>query len=93
MALKWKSKWDSTSLISAIEVLREEVELSNTRTAYVRHIPNTLISATEQTQAKVLIASSLVNFILIMPLQMLFFTAAILLCVVRDAQCKTSESP
>ena len=25
-----------------IEVLREEVELSNTRTAYVMHIPNTL---------------------------------------------------
>ena len=25
-----------------IEVLREEVELSNKRTAYVRHIPNTL---------------------------------------------------
>ena len=24
---------------------------------------------------------------------MLFFTAAILLCAVRDAQCKTSESP
>ena len=24
------------------EVLREEVELSNTRTAYVMHIPNTL---------------------------------------------------
>ena len=27
---------------STIEVLREEVELSNTRTAYVMHIPNTL---------------------------------------------------
>ena len=25
--------------------------------------------------------------------EMLFFTAAILLCAVRDAQCKTSESP
>ena len=24
---------------------------------------------------------------------MLFFTAAMLLCVVRDAQCKTRESP
>ena len=31
-----------TSLTSTIEVLREEVELSNTRTAYVMHIPNTL---------------------------------------------------
>ena len=28
---------------STIEVLREEVKLSNTRTAYVMHIPNTLI--------------------------------------------------
>ena len=32
----------SKSLISTIEVLREEVELSNTRTAYVLHIPGTL---------------------------------------------------
>ena len=32
----------SKSLISTIEVFREEVELSNTRTAYVMHIPNTL---------------------------------------------------
>ena len=37
-----KSKRVSTSLTSTIEVLREEVELSNTRTAYVMHIPNTL---------------------------------------------------
>ena len=37
-----KSKCVSTSLTSTIEVLREEVELSNTRTAYVMHIPNTL---------------------------------------------------
>ena len=28
--------------LNTIEVLREEVELSNTRTAYVMHIPNTL---------------------------------------------------
>ena len=27
---------------STIEVLREEMELSNTRTAYVTHIPTTL---------------------------------------------------
>ena len=39
-----KSKCVSTSLTSTIEVLREEVELSNTRTrtAYVMHIPSTL---------------------------------------------------
>ena len=44
MALKWKSKWVSTSLISTIEVLQglEEVELSDTHTAYIMHIPNTL---------------------------------------------------
>ena len=36
---------------------------------------------------------SSVNFILIGLLQMLFFTTAILLRAVRDAQCKTSESP
>ena len=49
------------------EVLREEVELSNTRTAYVMHIHNTRTS--------------------------LFFMVAILLCAVRDAQGKASESP
>ena len=32
----------STSETSTIEALREEVELSNTRTAYVMHIPTTL---------------------------------------------------
>ena len=42
VALKWKLKWDSTLLTSTIEVLRKKVELSNTRTAYVMHIPNTL---------------------------------------------------
>ena len=42
MALKWKLKWDSTLLTFTIEVLRKKVELSNTRTAYVMHIPNTL---------------------------------------------------
>ena len=30
------------TLTPTIEVLREEVELSNTRTAYIMHIPNTL---------------------------------------------------
>ena len=43
----WKSKWDSTSLTSTIGVLPKKVELSNMRTAYVMHIPNTssLLSA------------------------------------------------
>ena len=39
---KWKSKRVRTSLTSTIEILSEEVELSNTRTASVMHIPNTL---------------------------------------------------
>ena len=39
-AFKWKSKWVRTRLTSTIEVLREEVELNNTRTASVMHIPN-----------------------------------------------------
>ena len=54
MVLKWKSKWVSTSLTSTIEVLREEVELSNMRTAYVMHIPNTLslISASNNRERK-----------------------------------------
>ena len=42
-----KIKVDSTRLTSTMEVLRKKVELSNTRTAYVMHIPSTpsLISA------------------------------------------------
>ena len=61
-----KSKWDSTSLTSTIEVLREEVELSNTRTAYVMHIANTLslISARKNRKRKFQWRLSSVNFIL-----------------------------
>ena len=78
-----------------LKVLREEVELSNTRTAYVMHIPNTLTltSPRNNRKQKFQWRFSSVNFILIMLLHMLFFTAAILLCAVRDAQCKTRESP
>ena len=67
---------------------REEVELSNTRTAYVMHIPNTLslTSARNNSKQKFQERFSSVNFILIMLLHRLFFTAAILLCTVRDAQ-------
>ena len=73
----------------------EEVELSNTRTAYVMHIPNTLslTSARNNRKQKFQERFSSVNFILIMLLHMLFFTEAILLCAVRGAQCKTRESP
>ena len=41
-----------TSLTSTIEVLREEVELSNTRTAYVMHIPNTLSLTSARNNSK-----------------------------------------
>ena len=34
------------------EVLREEVELSNTRTAYVMHIPNTLSLTSARNSSK-----------------------------------------
>ena len=58
MALEWKSKWVSRSLTSIIEVLREEVELSNTRTAYVMHISQHKEShfGKKQPVAKILIA-------------------------------------
>ena len=47
------------------EVLREEVELSNTRTAYVMHIPNThsLTLARKNRKQKFQYSFSLVNFI------------------------------
>ena len=65
---------------------REEVEFSNKRTAYVMHIPNTpsLTSARNNRKQKFQERSSSVNFILIMLLHMLFFTAAILLCAVQN---------
>ena len=37
-----KIKVNKHKLTSTIEVLCEEIELSNTRTAYVTHIPTTL---------------------------------------------------
>ena len=72
----------------------EEVELNSTRTAYVMHIPNimSLISARNNRKRKFKQRFSSVNFILML-LHMSFFTAAILLCAVRNAQCITSESP
>ena len=63
--------------------------------AYVMHIPNTLslTSARNNSKQKFQWRFSSVNFILIILLHLLFFTAAILLCAVRDAQCKTRELP
>ena len=63
--------------------------------AYVMHIPTTLslTSARKNRKQKLQMRFSSVNFILIMLLHMLFYTEAILLCAVRDAQCKTRESP
>ena len=71
---------------------REEVELSNTRTAYVMHIPTKLSLSKKQPQAKIAIAF-LFGQLHLNNVHMLFFTEAILLCAVRDAQCKTRESP
>ena len=61
------------------------------RYAHSQHIESHLDK--KQQQAKIPIAFSSVNFIFIILLHMLFFTAANLLCAVRDAQCKTRESP
>ena len=78
------------------EVLREEVELSNTRTAYVMNIPNThsLTSARNNRKQKIpiefLFSELHLNNV---TSDAFFFTVAILLCAVRDAQSKTSESP
>ena len=57
--LKWKSKWISTNSTSTIEVLREEVELSNTyayclRYALSHHTESHL--GKKQPQAKIAIA-------------------------------------
>ena len=67
-------------------VLREEVELRNTRTAYVMHIPTTLslTSARNNRKQKLQKRFSSVNFILILLLHMLFFTEVILLCAVQN---------
>ena len=40
--MKIKVSKHKLNIHGTIEVLREEVELSNTRTAYVMHIPTTL---------------------------------------------------
>ena len=81
-----------TSLTSTIEVLREEVELSNTRAycfryAHSQHTESHL--GKKLPQAKILFSKLHFNN----ATEMLFFTAAILLCAVRDAQCTSSESP
>ena len=61
------------------------------RYAHSQHIESFLDK--KQQQAKIPIAFLFSQLHLIMLLHMLFFTAAILLCAVRDAQCKTRESP
>ena len=61
------------------------------RYAHSQHVESHL--GKKQQQGKIPIAFLFSNFILIMLLHMLFFTAAILLCAVRDAHCKTRESP
>ena len=72
---KWKSKRVRTSLTSTIEILREEVGLSNTCTASVMHIPNTLslTSARNDRKQKFQKLFSSVNFIVIMLLRCSFY--------------------
>ena len=57
------------------------------RYAHSQHIESHL--GKKQQQAKIPIASRFSQLLL----HMLVFTAAILLCAVRDAQCKTRKSP
>ena len=66
---------------------REEVELSNTRTAYVMHIPNTLslTSVRNNSKQKFQLHFSSVNLILIILLHMLFFYGGHL--VMRSKRC------
>ena len=51
------------------------------------------VARTCKSKQKLQYPFSSVNFVLIGLLQMVIFTTAILLCAVRDAQCKTNESP
>ena len=81
-----KIKVSKNKLTSTIEILREEVELSNTRTASVLYIPNTLslTSARKRPQAKIPVAFLFSKLHCNNVTEMLFFTAAILLCAVQN---------
>ena len=59
--------------------------------AHSQHIESHLCK--KQPQAKIPIAFLFNQLHLLVLLQMVFFTVAILLCAVRDVQCKTGESP
>ena len=61
------------------------------RYAHSHHIESHL--SKKQPQAKIAIAFLFGQLHFNMLLHMLFFTEAILLCAVRDVQCKTRESP
>ena len=92
MALKKNSKWVSTSLTCTIEVLHEEVELSNTHTAYSahsQHIESHLGKKQSQEKIPIAFLFSQLHFNDVTS-DSLFF-AAILLGAVGDAQCKTSD--
>lgn len=91
MELKWHLRGFSTSLTSTYSILSkdylcEEMKIRNTRVAYARHICNssTSILARKNYHQKFHQRFSLVEFILIIFLQKLFFTAVILLCSVTD---------
>ena len=90
---RWKKlKWVSTSLTCTIEVLHEEVELSNTRIAYnahSQHIESHL--GKKQSQEKIPIAFLFSQLHFNDVTSDSLFMAAILLGAVGDAQCKTSD--
>ena len=93
-SLKIIPEWETCSFIEVVKNKAARFLLQKVvnclRYAHSQHIESHL--GNKQPQAKILIVFSPVNIILVISLLMLFFTAAILLCAVRDAQCKTSES-
>ena len=89
---KKKSKWVSTSLTCTIEGPHEEVELSNTCTAYnahSQHIESQLGKKQSQEKIPVAFHFSQLNFNDVTSDSL--FMAAILLGAVRDAQWRTSD--
>ena len=89
---KKKSKWVSTSLTCTIEVLHEEVDLSNTCTAYNVHSQhNESHLGKKQSQEKIPIAFLFSQLHFNNVTSDSLFMAAILLGAVRDAQCRTSD--
>ena len=85
-------KKNQSQLACTIEVLHEEVELSNTRTAYNAHSQHIESHrGKNQSQEKIPIAFLFSQLHFNNVTSDSLFMAAILLGTVRDAQCKTSD--